>query len=114
MIEPLKLTSQEIRDRLYDELGELEQAPRFVFPVVRRVFFPQLLAQQIVSVQPMSAPTGLLFYMDYAYGGDKKPEPKKSLRLPGTLESYEPYESGQRKLRLDGGAGRVEKEGSVT
>ena len=33
------------------------------FPIVRRVF-SRLLANEIVSVQPLALPTGLLFYMD--------------------------------------------------
>ena len=40
-------------------------------PLVRRVFTPQI-AQQLVSVQPMSLPSGLLFYMDYTYGAKGK------------------------------------------
>ena len=36
------------------------------FPLVRRVFGP-LFAQELVSVQPMSLPSGLLFYLDFAY-----------------------------------------------
>lgn len=35
--------------------------------IVRRVF-PSLVASELVSVQPMSAPSGLLFYLDYTYG----------------------------------------------
>jgi len=34
------------------------------FPMVRRVF-SRLLANEIVSVQPMSLPTGLIFYIDH-------------------------------------------------
>lgn len=37
-------------------------------PLVRRVFTPNL-AKQIVQVQPMTAPVGGVFYMDYTYGG---------------------------------------------
>jgi hypothetical protein len=37
------------------------------FPIIRRVF-PNLIANDIISVQPMSLPSGLLFYMDYQYG----------------------------------------------
>ena len=37
------------------------------FPLVRRVF-AQLLANDLVSVQPMSLPSGLIFYMDYKFG----------------------------------------------
>src|SRR5574337_1253929 len=41
---------------------------KIAFPVVRRVF-PNLIANQIVSVQPMTAPVGNLFYQNYVYGG---------------------------------------------
>jgi hypothetical protein len=44
------------------------------FPIVRRVF-AGLIANELVSVQPMSLPSGLLFYMDYRFdtkkGGDQ-------------------------------------------
>lgn len=40
---------------------------KFAFPIIRRVF-PSLIANEIVSVQPMSLPTGLLSHLDYAYG----------------------------------------------
>ena len=36
-------------------------------PLVRRVFNPQI-AQQLISVQPMTAPTSAIFYMDHKYG----------------------------------------------
>lgn len=41
------------------------------FPIVRRVF-SRLLANEIVSVQPLALPSGLLFYMDarVSYNGD--------------------------------------------
>jgi hypothetical protein len=40
------------------------------FPIVRRVF-GGLIANELVSVQPMSLPSGLLFYLDYMYGTPK-------------------------------------------
>lgn len=42
------------------------------FPIVRRVF-SRLLANELVSVQPLALPSGLLFYMDarVSFGGDK-------------------------------------------
>jgi len=44
------------------------------FPIVRRVF-AGLIANELVSVQPMSLPSGLLFYLDYRFdskkGGDQ-------------------------------------------
>ncbi len=39
---------------------------KIAFPLVRRVF-AQLIANEIVSVQPMSLPSGLLFYLDFQY-----------------------------------------------
>lgn len=36
------------------------------FPLVRRVF-SKLIANELVSVQPMSSPSGLLFGLDYSY-----------------------------------------------
>ena len=39
------------------------------FPIVRRVF-GGLVANELVSIQPMSLPSGLLFYLDYSYGSD--------------------------------------------
>lgn len=43
---------------------------KFIFPVLRRVF-PNLIANEIVSVQPMTAPIGAIFYLDYIYGTTK-------------------------------------------
>ena len=40
------------------------------FPIVRRVF-AGLIANELVSVQPMSLPSGLLFYMDYRFDAVK-------------------------------------------
>ncbi len=40
------------------------------FPLVRRIF-GGLIANELVSVQPMSLPSGLLFYLDYTYGTNK-------------------------------------------
>lgn len=43
---------------------------KFVFPIVRTVF-PNLIAKDIVSVQPMTGPTSLVFYLDAVYGTTK-------------------------------------------
>ncbi len=42
------------------------------FPIVRRVF-GGLVANELVSIQPMSLPSGLLFYLDYTYGTSQGP-----------------------------------------
>ena len=46
------------------------QFTKFIFPVLRRVF-PNLIAHEIVSVQPMTAPVGAVFFLDYVYGTSK-------------------------------------------
>jgi hypothetical protein len=43
---------------------------KYVFPVLRRVY-PNLIAQEIVSVQPMTAPFGAVFYFEYKYARSK-------------------------------------------
>jgi hypothetical protein len=37
-------------------------------PLVRKVF-GQIAAKEFVSVQPMNLPSGLVFYLDFQYGG---------------------------------------------
>ena len=39
------------------------------FPIVRRVF-AGLIANDLVSVQPMSLPSGLIFFLDFTFSGD--------------------------------------------
>lgn len=48
--------------------GDLRGFTNIAFPIVRRVF-GGLIANELVSIQPMSLPSGLLFYLDYTYGG---------------------------------------------
>ena len=47
--------------------GDLQGFTNIAFPIVRRVF-GGLIANELVSIQPMSLPSGLLFYLDYTYG----------------------------------------------
>ena len=46
--------------------GDVEGFAAVAFPIVRRVF-GNLLAQDLVSVQPMSLPSGLIFFLDFTY-----------------------------------------------
>lgn len=47
--------------------GLLQGFSNIAFPIVRRVF-GGLVANDLVSIQPMSLPSGLIFYIDYTYG----------------------------------------------
>jgi len=37
-----------------------------------RLHFPKLIANDVFGVQPMSAPTGLMFNLKYKYNGEEK------------------------------------------
>ena len=43
---------------------------KYIYPLLRRVF-PNLIANEIVSVQPMSAPVGGVFYFERVYDDEK-------------------------------------------
>ena len=47
--------------------GDVEGFAAVAFPIVRRVF-AGLIANDLVSVQPMSLPSGLIFFMDFTFG----------------------------------------------
>ena len=46
--------------------GDAEGFASVAFPIVRRVF-GSLIANDLVSVQPMSLPSGLIFFLDFTY-----------------------------------------------
>ena len=47
--------------------GDVEGFAAVAFPIVRRVF-AGLIANELVSVQPMSLPSGLIFFLDFKFG----------------------------------------------
>ena len=47
--------------------GDVQGFASVAFPIVRRVF-AGLIANDLVSVQPMSLPNGLVFFLDFKYG----------------------------------------------
>lgn len=49
--------------------GQVQGFSNIAFPIVRRVF-GGLVANELVSIQPMSLPSGLIFYLDYTYGSN--------------------------------------------
>lgn len=49
--------------------GDVEQFTPIIMPMVRRVY-PQLIANEILGVQPMSMPTGYIYAMTNQYTGD--------------------------------------------
>ena len=49
--------------------GDVEGFAAVAFPIVRRVF-AGLIANELVSVQPMSLPSGLIFFLDFTFNLD--------------------------------------------
>ena len=49
--------------------GDVEGFAAVAFPIVRRVF-GSLIANDLVSVQPMSLPSGLIFFLDFKFQGE--------------------------------------------
>ena len=49
--------------------GDVEGFAAVAFPIVRRVF-AGLIANDLVSVQPMSLPSGLIFFLDFVFSRD--------------------------------------------
>ena len=50
--------------------GDVEGFAAVAFPIVRRVF-GGLIANDLVSVQPMSLPSGLIFFLDFTTANDR-------------------------------------------
>ena len=50
--------------------GDVEGFSAVAFPIVRRVF-GELIANELVSVQPMSLPSGLIFFLDFTANTEK-------------------------------------------
>ena len=59
----------ELRNQMFNEESQTAAVAgynKIAFPLVRRVF-GQLLASELVAVQPMSLPSGLLFFLDFKF-----------------------------------------------
>ena len=55
-----------LREASSMQAGDVEGFASVAFPIVRRVF-GGLIANDLVSVQPMSLPSGLIFFLDFTY-----------------------------------------------
>lgn len=63
-------TKQLLKEASAMSSGDVEGFAAVAFPIVRRVF-GKLIANELVSVQPMSLPSGLLFYLDFTFTDTK-------------------------------------------
>jgi len=60
--------------------GDVEGFAAVAFPLVRRVF-GGLIANDLVSVQPMSLPSGLIFFLDFTFEGGSSTHPEMFANL---------------------------------
>lgn len=67
--------------------GQVAGFTNVAFPIVRRVF-AGLISSDLVSVQPMSLPAGLLFYLDYTYGSNVGGDAGVNLSSSSANETY--------------------------
>jgi len=83
--------------------GDVEGFAAVAFPIVRRVF-AGLIANDLVSVQPMSLPSGLIFFLDFTISSDGAGIPRLGYGNPdgGTEESL--YGSGRVGKQIVSGA----------
>jgi len=65
--------------------GDVEGFAAVAFPIVRRVF-AGLIANDLVSVQPMSLPSGLIFFLDFVYSPNIGESGTQASRLGNTVD----------------------------
>jgi hypothetical protein len=63
-------TKELLREASTMAAGDVEGFASVAFPIVRRVF-GGLIANELVSVQPMSLPSGLIFFLDFTFTDTK-------------------------------------------
>lgn len=73
--------------------GDIRGFSNIAFPIVRRVF-GGLVANELVSIQPMSLPSGLLFYLDYTYGSHVGGDTSSTTGAAGSVGA-QTYTAGQ-------------------
>jgi hypothetical protein len=64
------LENQRLINETSTDTADIAQFKRISIPLVRRIY-PQLIANKIVSVQPLLGPTGLVYYLRFRYSSNK-------------------------------------------
>ncbi len=98
------------------QAGDVEGFSAVAFPIVRRVF-GNLLAQELVSVQPMSLPSGLIFFLDFTFGEggltDNSPASSRDYRL-AQIKDTSLYGGGVVGAQITGGVSLARNEGQLS
>jgi len=64
------LENQRLFNEVATDTSDVAQFKRISIPLIRRIY-PQLIANKIVSVQPLLGPTGLVYYLRFRYSSNK-------------------------------------------
>jgi len=83
--------------------GDVQGFAAVAFPIVRRVF-AGLIANDLVSVQPMSLPSGLVFFMDFKHGNDLGLSDDKVITSGESVYGDRVGEEIRKGVRVDGNA----------
>jgi len=89
--------------------GDVEGFAAVAFPIVRRVF-AGLIANDLVSVQPMSLPSGLIFFLDFVFSPNLGASSTMADRL-GNLANKSIYGGDRVGAELTGGLNLVSSSG---
>ena len=73
--------------------GDVEGFAAVAFPIVRRVF-AGLIANDLVSVQPMSLPSGLIFFLDFTFSADASTMPRMGNSSTASIYGTDKVASG--------------------
>jgi hypothetical protein len=92
------LENQRLMNEVSTDTGDVAQFKRISIPLVRRIY-PQLIANKIVSVQPLLGPTGLVYYLRFRYGSDKG-----AIRGASTTQGFATDDSISLQQRASGDA----------
>ena len=82
------------------------------FPIVRRVF-AGLIANDLVSVQPMSLPSGLIFFLDFVYSDNPGASNTQASRF-GNVVDESIYGTDKVGSQITGGVNLVDSLGGDT
>lgn len=109
------LENQRLMNENSTDSGDVAQFKRISIPLVRRIY-PQLIANKVVSVQPLLGPTGLVYYLRFRYGSNKgSVRGATKLGFPGDdANSLQQLASGDANLSVYYSHQFVENEASAT
>jgi hypothetical protein len=98
-----------LREATAMNAGDVQGFAAVAFPIVRRVF-AGLIANDLVSVQPMSLPSGLIFFLDFTFSTDLGGDSTQTGKL-GNVAGESIYGTNRVGAQITGGVDLVDVRG---